>query len=461
MASIFRLCFRTLLWLGEKRRAGSFLAAVAGIACTSCLTGTAWASDQDENPLSFLEKSFRKIDFDVSGLHVYWKDRFRVESVEKAVRIQVGGIAQLDSGYIGADRELETAFPGLRGYHTDFRRLRLTTCTTLYDTIDIEFDIDFAQQQEIKDFWIGMGDLPVLGNVRAGHIKEPFSLEELTSNTNLTFMERGLPILAFSPGRDVGVLCQNTALDDRMTWSVGAFMVTGSFANLVNATDRLSHISGYALTGRITTLPWYGERGRRLMHAGFSFTYQDRDETSQDSRLTLSALPESDITNQRLISTPSFYCGGMYLIAPEFAVVLGPLSFQAEVVQVAVDAGGANNPDFWGGYVYASYFLTGEHRLYDREAGIFFQVTPKNNFQFLGSGWGAWELALRFSYADLNGGNIRGGREGNIAAGINWYIDPHFRLVVNYIHVDARDRTDPPLDSGTSCIYQARLQIAF
>ncbi len=425
------------------------------------LAGAAVASDGDLDTCGLLEKTLRNIDVHTSGVDIYWKERLRLESRKKAVKIQIGGIVQLDSGYIGSDSELERAFPGLRGYNTDFRRLRLTTFTTLYDTVDIKFDIDFARQQAIKDFWVGMRNLPVVGDVRAGHMKEPFSLEELTSNTNLTFMERSLPILAFSPSRDVGALFQNTALGDRLTWSAGAFMITGSFANLGNAADRLSNLYGYAFTGRITGLPWYSDNGRRLMHTGLSYTYQDRDETSKNSRLKLSALPESYLTDKRLVSTPSFFTGGMHMINPEWAVVLGPLSFQAEYVQAFVDADRSGDPGFWGGYVYGSYLLTGEHRTYDMKKGIFCQVRPKGNFQFSGGGWGAWELGLRFSYVDLNGGRIRGGRENNVTAGLNWYIDPNIRMMINYIHANARDRATPLIDNGNADIVQGRLQINF
>ncbi|MFP4087511.1 MAG: OprO/OprP family phosphate-selective porin [Desulfobacteraceae bacterium] len=401
------------------------------------------------------------MDFDLPGFHIYWKDRLRLESPKRALKLQIGGIVQVDSGYIGPDNVLQEAFPGLRGTNTDFRRLRLTTLTTLYESVRIKFDIDFARQQEIKDLWIGMMDLPVVGNIRVGHMKQPFSLEELTSNTNSTFMEKGLPILAMSPGRDVGALCQNANLNNRLTWSVGAFVVAGSFANIGNAVDQLSHNQGYAFTGRITGLPWYADKGERLMHIGLSYTYQDRDAANKDSCLKLSARPESYLTDQRLVSTPPLSNNGLHTIDPEWALVLGPLSFQAEYVHTFVDADQAQDPGFWGGYVYCSYFLTGEHRTYDMQKGIFGQVKPNDNFRLCNTGLGAWEVGLRYSYLNLNSGKVKGGRETNLTAGVNWYLNEHIRIMFNYIHANIQDRADPVLDHGNADIYQGRFQIDF
>lgn len=80
----------------------------------------------------------------------------------------------------------------------------------------------------------------VYGRIRAGHFKEPFSLEQLTGITNLSFMERALPVQAISPGRDMGIMCNNTALGDRVTWSAGAFLLTGSFSDVGEWSDTLT-----------------------------------------------------------------------------------------------------------------------------------------------------------------------------------------------------------------------------
>ena len=60
-------------------------------------------------------------------------------------------------------------------------------------------------------------------------------------------------------------------------------------------------------------------------------------------------------------------------------MVLGPFSLQGEYFHAFTGASEVGNPRFWGVYLQASYFLTGEHRTYDAANGIFSQIKPKND----------------------------------------------------------------------------------
>ena len=60
-----------------------------------------------------------------------------------------------------------------------------------------------------------MKDIPCVGSLQLGQMYEPFSLEQLTSDNYISFLERALPIEAFSPARNVGGMILNTLFEER------------------------------------------------------------------------------------------------------------------------------------------------------------------------------------------------------------------------------------------------------
>ncbi|MCY2964262.1 MAG: porin, partial [Planctomycetota bacterium] len=87
-------------------------------------------------------------------------------------------------------------------------------------------------------------------------------------------------------------------------------------------------------------------------------------------------------------------------------------------------------------YTQVGYFLTGEHRPYLKKAGAIDRVKPFRNVKFFdndGTGWGAWEIAARYSYIDLNSRDIDGGRLNDLTLGLNWYLNPNAKVQFNWI----------------------------
>ncbi len=395
---------------------------------------------------------------DPIGFHYYIKEGFRAESPKGNLKIKIGGEVRVDGGYIGADHALESAFPELTGWKGDFRELKVRLSGSLFENWKFRYDMDFANVRQIKDIWISYGKIPFIGVAKAGHTKEPISLEGFMSNADRTFMETALPVEAFFPGRNIGILCRNTALNERLTWAAGYFLITGTFSDVADATDYLSDAFGSAVSFRVTGLPRYEDDGNNLLHLGFSYSHQFRDDTREDSQLKLRAHPESRLSEDTFVNTGQFYTEAADLLACEAAVVRGPLSVQGELFHLFTNAESVGDPKFWGFYAYGSYVLTGEHRSYDRSQGIFRGITPNAPFHFGQEGWGALETALRFSFVDLNSKGIQGGKEMNLTAGLNWYLNKNIRFMFNYVHATVKDRNDPPIDGGKANIFQIRFQ---
>jgi len=395
---------------------------------------------------------------DPFGFHYYFRDGFRSTSPDGHLKTKIGGEMRLDGGYIGANEILKSAFTDLPGWKGNFRELKLRLSGSLYEDWKFQFDMDFANVRQIRDIWLSYGKIPFLGEAKAGHTKVPFSLEGFMSNSNRTFMENALPVEAFFPGRNLGILCQNAVLNGRMTWAAGYFLISGSFSDVTGATDYLSEAFGSAVNFRVTGLPRYEDDGKNLLHVGFSYSHQFRDDTRAESQLKVRAHPESRLTNDTFVNTGEFFTEAADLFGYEAAMVRGPLSVQGELFQQFANAESVGDPGFWGFYVYGSYFLTGEHRPYDQSKGIFKGVTPTSAFQFKGGGWGALETAFRLSYVDLNSKGIQGGKEIDLTAGLNWYLNGNTRIMFNYVHARAMDRDDPPIDGGNANIFQIRFQ---
>jgi phosphate-selective porin OprO/OprP len=107
--------------------------------------------------------------------------------------------------------------------------------------------------------------------------------------------------------------------------------------------------------------------------------------------------------------------------------------------------GGQTDSEYWGAFVYGSWFLTGENKNYSRIIKDWGRVKPNTNFWWVRTidghsdwGWGGWELAARWSYVDLSDafaitGDGEAGLANNMTLGVNWYWNPYTRLMFNYI----------------------------
>jgi phosphate-selective porin OprO/OprP len=169
------------------------------------------------------------------------------------------------------------------------------------------------------------------------------------------------------------------------------------------------------------------------------------------------------------------------VIDPEIALVFGPFSAQAEYIYVSAtnvtDTTGAalaanHNAAFNGWYGQASYFITGEHRPYNKTPsptdyqGSFGRIIPNCNFNPLTGGIGAWEVAFRVSQLNLSdiSAGFDDGRETNFTVGVNWYLNPNVMVKLNYVHADVTAHTQPYgqlTSNGSDNIFESRFQIAF
>lgn len=401
-------------------------------------------------PAALVERVERLEESTVAGkrgptdFRVFWKDGLRFETEDERYKLQIGGRIQHDIAFFEQSSELKRVF-GDQEDGTEFRRTRLFVKGLLHDRIEFKVQWDFAGgDSDLKDVYLAFLDIPVVGAVKIGHFKEPFSLEELTSSKYITFMERALPSL-FAPARNAGIMIGNDVLDSRLTWALGVFRDTNDYGMGIGDGD-------YAWTARVTGLPWYKDEGRRLLHLGLAYSMRNTDGT-----VRLRQRPEIHLSQFRYVDTRRFTVDDMDLLGAELAFVYGPFSAQAEYTHASLDTRFLGDRDFSGFYAQASYFLTGEHRPYSTSKGTFGRIKPKHPFRGEDHGWGAWELAVRYSMLDLDDGFFRGGEEEDWTVGANWYLNSNVRLTLNYVHGEIDDF----FYDGDVDILGARFQVEF
>jgi len=383
-------------------------------------------------------------------LDVFWKDGIRMESADGAFKLRLGGRLQNDWGVVEPDSDIRDFFDAQgedsgQGSGTNWRRVRLALGGTIYERIGTKIEVDFAGgNAALRDAYIELLKLPYVGTARVGHFKEPLSLEQLTSDSYTTFIERSL-MDAGAEGRNTGFMVQNAPLEQRMTWALGAFRQTDD-----NTGDGFSDDAQYNITGRVTGLPWYENDGEKLLHLGLAASQRFRDGTTSRFR----SRPEVKLENPYYVDTGNIPADNAQVVTPELALVYGPFSFQTEYSHGFIQGDhGQQDVDFYGLYAYASWFPTGESRPYKTSEGIFDRVVPEHNFDLKG-GLGAWELALRYSRLDLDDGDVDGGKLDDGTVGVNWYWNPNVRTSFNYVlaHLE---------DVGWANQFVARFQIDF
>lgn len=391
--------------------------------------------------------------------------------------IAPSGRIQLDTANFTQNNSSMTQFGNAQNA-IGFRRARLAVLGE-YETIDYIVEMDFAnrgvnaevnskdQSTAFKDVYIQVRDLPLLGNVRVGHFKEGFGLEQMTSDNYTTFMERSiLDEGTFIPGRNNGIQAFNWTENQRGTWSIGVFAnQTGFDQPPLFQYDEW----GLAMTTRGTYLAWYDEpsNGRGLLHTGLDYTYRSAPDNLGIFATRAESGFSPSVVNMKLTDVIDWQVFGA-----EAAFVYGPLSLQSEFYALTLNRQNSQINNFYGAYAFVSYFLTGENRPYNRKLGVFDRVKPYENFfrvrtadGDVQTGRGAWEVAYRFSYIDmLDGLTVKGaGMATDHTFGINWYLNPFTRIMFNYVHsadtynVAAGRR----ITGGSMDIFEARFAMDF
>jgi phosphate-selective porin OprO/OprP len=420
----------------------------AAIALSTLIQGPAHAKDDLLETLAqkgvIGVEDYEKLKAQRKGdLVVSTDDGFKIGTVDGTASMQVGTLQQLDvASYQSDQADLADG--------SELRRSRLSLSGTFLRDWQYRFEHEFSGTAGVTDAYLAFTALKPL-ILTVGQFKQPFGMEALASDKNLSFMERGLPF-AFVTTRAPGLMLGSSGVN----WSANAGVFGEPVAN-AQAGDE-----GYGVVARASYAPL--SEVSRVIHLGLAglLRYPTAENSSNSTGARFSTTrfrskPESDVLAQRLVDTgeirgvDSFHIEGI-----ELAAQRGALSLQAEghFVQVQREAG--STLDFNGWYAQLAYTLTGEARPYRADKGVFDGIRPARN---LGkAGWGALELASRMSAIDLSSDSVVGGLERDASLALNWYLNPQLRISANLVRVLRVE--GGASDSEEPTIYQMRMQLA-
>ncbi len=351
---------------------------------------------------------------------------------------------------------------------SDFRRARLGLDGRVFGDFDYNVLLEFGGTGEedaghIQELWVQYSGLHPL-YFRVGAFAPFIGLEDANSTNGMPFLERPAPsdLARGLAGSDFREAAQITYDDARLFLS-GA--VTGRSVGIVNASGSgvaQPYDSQLGFVGRAAFIPFKGPDW--LVHLGAHGSWVARpadaggpDATAATARYAVDLRIQSElrVDATRLIDTGAIDASHASTAGLEFAAQKQNFYLQSELEYLTIQRRVSTlaDPKFFAWYVEGSWLLTGERRVYN--TGNFAFDAPKiaHNFSVKDGGWGAFELALRYSDADLNfhagsqnsapvASAVRGGDETIFTTGLNWYLNPVVRFMFDYQFVRL-DRLSP------------------
>lgn len=308
----------------------------------------------------------------------------------------------------------------------EIRRLRVGIAGVLSDRLSYKLELDLTDRTStLADSYLKL-DTSRLGALTLGNQRVSQNLSAMTGTLSQLFMERPLPVTAFSLSRRLGI---------SHDYHAGRWSAHGMYFGMDPNNDAGDR--GWGLRGIVN--PVRSDGG--IAHVGVSLVRERMDlEARYRSR------PESHVTDVRLVDT-GLVNDVRYqnVIGIEVAGARGAMTGRVEAFRAQWDREGQASNRFRGAYLEFGYFLTGQS--FNYRQGKFVRTTVAKDEH-------AWELGLRASWVDLNDRDIRGGEQVNLGLALNYYFRHRLRIQSNLLHV----RTDEIAGDERAWILQARAQ---
>jgi phosphate-selective porin OprO/OprP len=426
-----------------------------------------------------------------------------IASADGNFTASIRALGQLDWGGYSQSKSassLPAAYGPNLSNGTNFRRVYLGIQGKIFGDWSYNFNYDFGGSGgtetpgHIQSVYLEYDGLAPFA-VRAGAYPPPASFEDATSAGDTIFLERNAPSdlqrnIAGGDGRDaVSLLYAGDQLYGALSYTGGKVQDTPVFGEQQALLGRAAYLvysdddTKLALGGNGTyvfQLPNAVARGTAIAATTpgatvlNAITLSDPPELTVDSQglklANTTAVPAKHVSQWGLEAAgawQNFYGQGGYY---SYEIDRAPTAYKvfSSATTSATQIVTPQDDSFSGYYLQGTWIITGEHRTYNPATGAFTPPKPAQPFALDGSGWGAFELAGRYSDLDLNDhalstpnvvtawtgattktytfyDTVRGGDQRIFTGALNWYPINNLKLAFQYQYIQVSR-----LQSGTT-----------
>lgn len=412
------------------------------------------------------------------------KNGLQVQSADKNYKFKLGGRIHAEAAFHDSDTDYGKTAGGVftpadANDGTDIRRARMRMEGVFGKDWLFRTEADFAQDKvAMKDVYIQyLGSK--LATITVGQQKQNFSRELQESSNDMMFTERSLMNVLNDGTVDRAIGLNAEHFGSNYVAKLGVFgnaLTPPGTSGSVNTdgTTKTGHAAmdeGWGVSSRLTYAPIMEKT--KLIHLGVAGNYRQVDDNGEmaKSKKMAFATKTTNFSDYSPISTTVENVNDIAMLGLEGGAIYGPFSVGGEYTHSWIDRKGVNESlsvDGW--YVDAGYTITGESRTYKN--GNFTYLKP--NKPFGKGGWGAWEVATRYSEANLEG-NMKevatnpkpytGSDISNVTIAVNWYINENVRFMADYMrYLDSSNSAFKTSTGGNIDdlnVYTLRGQVAF
>jgi phosphate-selective porin OprO/OprP len=345
----------------------------------------------------------------LSGTIVYAQEDKKPEKLETTIsaRVYFDGSAFVNNNeeYVGSGSSISDIRLGASGKYQDFEG---------------KVDIGFAKKTvSFKDVYLQY-NFNKSSYTRIGNFAEPIGIDYMESSANIRFIDAGIVMQAFCPGRNLGL--------EYIGWSKNLWYAGGIFGDN-NYADRskIAGNDGYGFTGRLVLNP-LREPGK-IFHVGVAGSYRVPNAnaltvTGSDRSVSYGNTLGSPINATKFISATVTDAKSTTKAAFELMTACNKVNFQGELFYTQTNRrDDLETYKAKGAYAQVSILAIGDNYKYADNWARYALPKP-----------GSLEFAARFSHVNLDcsDAKIMGGIQNQYTFACNYYWKSFVRLRLNY-----------------------------